>query len=87
MDANQKCNDCSMPALDIVVCKACANQCHKGHSLETIGSRIICRCLHIPPSNTSIALNFMATRSAVGLSSIITQTKSDNQGICRQCPL
>ena len=49
-DADQKCEDCSSMSVYVIVCTACASSCHKGHSLSSVGTKILCRCPHKHPT-------------------------------------
>ena len=43
--ANQKCMDCSSEIVDTIICRACAEQCHVGHTLIPSQTKL-CRCVH-----------------------------------------
>ena len=76
-NANQKCEDCSMPILDIIVCKACATQCHKGHVFSTIIDGTLCRCLHMSPLSNC---NDLDSRNVVNTSSSLSIPQKEKDG-------
>ena len=47
-EANQKCLDCSSDFFEQIICRACASQCHEGHTLIRSPNKL-CRCLHMNP--------------------------------------
>ena len=51
--------DCSS-VFEEIVCRACAAQCHKGHTLIR-SSNTLCRCLHKNPLINSIGLKSIET--------------------------
>lgn len=48
-NAYKKCEDCSSDMFDVIVCNACALQCHDGHLLSTCRKQL-CRCEHKDPT-------------------------------------
>ena len=54
-EANQKCLDCSSDFFEQIICRACAIQCHEGHTLIQSSNKL-CRCLHTNPLKNSNGL-------------------------------
>ena len=54
-EADQKCLDCSSDFFEQIICRACASQCHEGHTLIQSSNKM-CRCLHMNPLKNSNGL-------------------------------
>ena len=65
-NANQICEDCSIPLLAVIICKACSTSCHEGHRFSIAPFSTICRCFHTLPQNTRAARNALTLKDATG---------------------